>query len=219
MWDRNIELMALTHPSEDHVHGLIEILNRYNIEQVIFPALDYSSETYTKWLNLVEEKGIECAIAQAGQQIDLGGGLFIDVLNPQDPVLKGTESDIDNNGMIIRLSMGEISFLLMADTMWEAEHELIYNRTLTKSTVLKVGHHGSDTSTTSQFLNVVSPAIAVISVGNDNIYGHPHEAVMDRLFENVDMIYRTDRNGTIEFITDGKKIWVKNGNRSPLWFY
>ena len=212
-WDRTIELVVLTHPSADHVTGLVEVLNRYNVKQVLYPDLAYASEIYDEWLRLVQKKGIKYTLAQAGQQIDLGGGVVLEVLNPPRPLLTGTESDIDNNGMVLRLSMDEISFLLTADTMWETELELIHNRANLNSTVLKVGHHGSDTSTTPQFLAVVNPRIAVISVGADNEYGHPADEVMTRLREKIGMenIYRTDEDGTIEFITDGKRMWVKKG--------
>ncbi len=212
-WDRTIELVVLTHPSADHVTGLVEVLNRYNVKQVLYPDLAYASEIYGEWLRLVQEKGTKCTLAQAGQQIDLGGRVVLEVLHPPIPLLTGTESDIDNNGMVLRLSMGEISFLFTADTMWETELELIHNRANLNSTVLKVGHHGSDTSTTPRFLAVVNPRLAVISVGADNEYGHPADEVMTRLREKTGMenIYRTDEDGTIEFITDGERMWVKKG--------
>jgi len=104
-----------------------------------------------------------------------------------------------------------VSFLLTADIMWEAEFELLARRANLSSTVLKVGHHGSDTSTTPEFLAVVNPQLAVISVGADNPFGHPSDEVMEKLEEKLDSenIYRTDGHGTIEFITDGKRLWVK----------
>jgi competence protein ComEC len=210
-WDRTIELMILTHPSADHVTGLVEVLNRYRVKEVLYPDLDFESGIYDEWLRLVEEKEIKCTLAQAGQQINLGDGVIIEVLNPQSPLLSGTDSDIDNNAAILRLSMGEVSFLLTADMMREAELEMIYNRANLESTVLKVAHHGSDTSTTSEFLAVASPQLAVISVGADNDYGHPSPEVMARLIEKVgsENIYRTDEDGTIEFITDGESLWVE----------
>ncbi len=107
--------------------------------------------------------------------------------------------------------MGEVSFLLTADIMWQAEFELITHRANLTSTVLKVAHHGSDTSTTPEFLAVVNPQLAVISVGADNKFGHPTPAVIERLLEKVgsEKIYRTDEQGTIEFITDGERLWVR----------
>ncbi len=109
--------------------------------------------------------------------------------------------------------MGEVSFLLTADMMWEAELELIHNRANLKSTVLKVAHHGSDTSTTAEFLVVVNPQLAVISVGADNEYGHPSNEVLSRLEDRLgsENIYRTDEDGAVEFITDGERLWVRVG--------
>jgi competence protein ComEC len=210
-WDRTIELVILTHPSADHVTGLIEVLNRYRVERVCYPDLDFSSATYDEWLKLIEAKNIETTLTRAGQRIDLGDGVVIEVLNPQQPPLSGTESDVDNNGAVLRLSRGEVSFLLTADLMWEGELELVYNRADLKSTVLKAGHHGSGTSTSSGFLAVIDPELAVISVGADNEYGHPASEVLKRLEDRLgpENIYRTDEDGAIELITDGERLWVK----------
>jgi len=209
-WDRTIELVVLTHPSADHVTGLVEVLQRYNVEQVLYPDLDFKSDIYDEWLNLIAEKNIRCTLAQAGQQIDLQS-VVIDVLNPQHPLLTATESNVDNNGIVLHISMGAVSFLLTADIMWEAEFELIARRANLSSTVLKVGHHGSSTSTHPEFLAVVNPQLAVISVGADNRFGHPSDEVMSQLEDRIGLenIYRTDKNGTIEFITDGERLWVK----------
>ncbi len=209
-WDRTIELVILTHPSADHVTGLVEVLNRYQVKQVLHPNLDFESDIYDEWLSLLKEKDIKCTVAKAGQQINLGR-VTIKVLNPQTPLLTGTESDIDNNGMVLHISTGEVSFLLTADIMWEAEFELLAHRANLTSTVLKVAHHGSDTSTTPEFLAVVNPEVAVISVGADNRFGHPTPKVMERLEDRIgsEKIYRTDKQRTIEFITDGEKLWVR----------
>ncbi|GAI49918.1 unnamed protein product, partial [marine sediment metagenome] len=125
------------------VTGLVEVLNRYQVKQVLHPDLDFESDIYDEWLSLVED--IKGTIAQAGQQIDLGEGVVIKVLNPQIPHLAGTESDTDNNGMVLHINMGEVSFLLTADIMWEAEFELITHQANLTNTVLKVAHHGSAT--------------------------------------------------------------------------
>lgn len=208
-WDRNIDLVILTHPQSDHITGLVEVLSKYQVEQVLHPDLDSDSPIYDEWLRLIEEKDIESTIACAGQQIDLDG-VLIEVLNPQKNLFTGTESDIDNNGVVLHVSIGEISFLLMADLMWQAELELITERAIPKSTVLKVGHHGSATSTTPEFLAVVNPQLAVISVG-ENDFGHPSDEVIARLKDKLgaENIYRTDEDGTIEFITDGERLWVE----------
>ena len=209
-WDRTIELVILTHPHADHITGLVEVLQRYKVKQVLYPDLDYESPLYEEWLRLIKERDIKFTLTQAGQEIDLGDGVIIKVLNPKTPPLTGTESDIDNNGVVLRLSLGRVSFLLTADIEQAAESKLIEQRAELASTVLKVGHHGSDTSTTPQFLAVVDPKVAIISVG-DNRYGHPSVEVMKRLEQRLgsENIFRTDEQGTIEFITDGEGLRVR----------
>ncbi|TET67546.1 MAG: DNA internalization-related competence protein ComEC/Rec2 [Dehalococcoidia bacterium] len=210
-WDRTIELVVLTHPDQDHIAGLVEVLRRFQVTQVLYPDLDSESPLYDEWLQLLKEKKIKHTIARVGQQIDLGSGAVIKVLNPPKTPLTGTESDTDNNGVVLRLSVNKVSFLLTADIRQEAEFELIADRAELSSTVLKVAHHGSDTSTTPEFLAVVNPQLAVISVGEDNKYGHPSNEALERLQEKIDPenIYRTDQQGAIEFITDGKRLWVE----------
>jgi len=210
-WDRTIDLLVLTHPDADHITGLVEVLNRYRVKQVLYPDLESESPLYDEWFRLIQEKDIKRALAQAGQKIYLGAEVVIEVLNPPIPLLTGTGSDIDNNGVVLRLGMGEVSFLFTADIMWEAEWELITRRASLTSTVLKVPHHGSATSTTPEFLAVVNPQLAVISVGADNKFGHPSDEVMDRLSQRLgeENIYRTDKRGTIELITDGERLWVR----------
>ncbi len=114
--------------------------------------------------------------------------------------------------MVLRLSWGQVSFLFTADIREEVEFELIGQRANLKSTMLKVAHHGSKTSTTSQFLAAVDPEVAVVSVGTDNPFGHPSPEVVERLIDRLgeDNVYRTDEDGTIEFITDGERLWVRN---------
>ena len=210
-WDRSIDLVVLTHPHSDHLTGLVEVLQRYEVKQVLSPDLDYDSLIYDEWLSLIKEKNVKYTSAQAGQQIDLGDGIVIKVLNPRIPHLTATGSDMDNNGVVLHISMDDISFLLTADIMREAEFELITQRAELASTVLKAAHCGSDTSTTPEFLAVVDPQIAVISAGEGNPFGHPSDEVMDRLKQKLgsESIYRTDEQRTIEFITDGEKLWVE----------
>jgi competence protein ComEC len=122
-----------------------------------------------------------------------------------------SSSDVDNNGIVLRLNCGEVSFLLTADIRQEAEFELVRQRLQLTSTVLKVAHHGSKTSTCPQFLSVTDPEIAIISAGADNPFGHPSPEVVQRLETRLgaDRVYLTSERGTIEFITDGEKLWVQ----------
>ncbi len=213
-WDRTIDLVVLTHPHADHLTGLLDVLQRYHVKQVLFTDLDYQSPLYDEWFRLIEEEGIEYTFAQAGQQIDTGiEGVTIEVLNPANPLPDNAQIDLDDIGVVLRVCSGQVSFLLTADITEEAESELMKCRANLSSTVLKAGHHGSSTSTSQGFLAAVDPQIVVISVGADNTFGHPSDEVMERLEEEIggDNIYRTDENGTIEFITDGERLWVRVG--------
>jgi competence protein ComEC len=136
---------------------------------------------------------------------------MMDVLSPPQELLEGTDSDIDNNGVVLRLSMGEVSFLLTADVYADRERYLLDQGVELRSSVLKVGHHGSDTSTTSAFLAAVAPQVAVISAGADNPFGHPSTEVVARLEERVgyDRLYLTAEDGTVTFTTDGERLWVE----------
>jgi competence protein ComEC len=210
-WDRTIDLVVCTQPQADHVTGLVEVLQRYKVKQVLESGVSYNSSIYQVWLRLIEDKEIEYNIAQARQEIDLGNGIKMEVLNPPEGLFEGTSHDVDNNGVVLRLSWGKLSFLFTADIREEVEFELIGQRANLKSTVLKVAHHGSETSTTSQFLAAVDPEVAVISVGADNTFGHPSPEVVEGLIDRLgeDNVYRTDEDGTIEFITDGEKLWLR----------
>lgn len=211
-WDRTIDLVISTHPHADHITGLLEVLKRYRVKEVLYVNSEYDSPIFDEWHNLITEKNIKHTEAESGQQITLGEAV-IEILNPPKPLLSGTKSDIDNNGIVARLRMGGVSFLMTADTMWEAEVELIARRAGLSSNVLKAGHHGSATSTSAEFLLVVNPNVAVISVGAKNDFGHPDKEVMARLVDQIGQvnIYRTDEHGKIEFTTDGKRLWVRVG--------
>jgi len=210
-WDNTIDLVILSHPQADHLTGLIEVLERYEVKQVLHPETELDTLLYQRWLELIEEKGIKATIARSGQQILLKGGITIDVLNPPEQLLQDTESHINNNSTVLRLTMGDYSFLLTGDIQREAEIDLISRRGAPVSTVLKVAHHGSASSSNDFFLDIADPQIAVISVGQYNRFGHPAEEVISRLEEliGIENIYRTDEDGTIEFVTDGNHLWVR----------
>ena len=210
-WDRTIDFMVSTQPHADHITGLVEVLHRYDVKQVLEPGVPYESLIYSEWLRLVKDKGIKHEIARAGQEINLGNGIKMEVLNPPEKLFEETSDDVDNNGLVLKLSWGDISFLFTADIREEAEWHLISQRAGIKSDVLKVAHHGSNTSSSPQFLAVVDPKIAVISVGADNRFGHPSLEVVGMLTDSLgeDKVYLTSEDGTIEFITDGETLWVR----------
>jgi len=202
---------VLTHPEDDHLVGLVEVLGRYRVGQVLEPGFEHDIPAYKEWLRLIDQKDIERTIAKAGQQIELGNGIRIEVLHPQEDLLEGTDSDTNNNSIVLRLVWKEVSFLLTGDIYEEAERQILYQGYKLNSTVLKIAHHGSATSTSSHFLAAVDPQVAVICVGEDNLFGHPHEETVDRLGERLseDKIYLTSEDGTITFTTDGQRLWVE----------
>jgi competence protein ComEC len=185
----------------------LEVLQRYKVQQVLYLDTDYQTPPEQEWLSLIQEKGIKATPAKAGQMINLGADETIEVINP----VPDSSVPAMDNGVVLRLSDGKVSFLLTSDISAEAELDLITRRADLNSTVLKVSHHGSDNSSSAAFLAVVDPQLAVISVGADNTFGHPGQETMNRLTDMVglDKIYRTDKNGTVEFITNGEKLWVK----------
>jgi competence protein ComEC len=222
-WERSIDLVVLTHAHSDHVTGLVEVLRRYDVGRVLYSDYypverasdsDYDSEVspaYAEFCDTVAEENIDCTAAQAGQSIDLSGGATIEVLNPPDTFLEGTDSDADNNAVVLRVEMGNVSFLLTSDLYWDGELYLVAERANLESTVLKASHHGSSSSTYPAFLTAVDPQVAVVSVGADNRFGHPTEEVMERLVDWVGdgNVYLTSERGTVTFTTDGEHLWVE----------
>ncbi len=210
-WDRSIDLAVLTHPHGDHLAGLLEVLRRYDVEQVLYPPSEGASPLYDEWVRFIGEVGVKTTVASAGQRINLGDDISIEVLWPSSNPIKGSESDVDNNSIVLLVKHGDVSFLLTGDSMSEAEWELIRSRADIKGTVIKVAHHGSNSSTIAQFLAVVNPQVAVISVGANNTFGLPKNEVLARLDAKVGEanVYRTDKDGTITFVTDGERLWVE----------
>ena len=212
--DRHIDIVAATHPNSDHIGGLAQVLERYDVGAVLERRIEYESGAYEAWERLVdaeEAKGARVIEASAGQVIALDAVVRIEVLGPPPILLGGTESDADNASLVLRLVYGEVSILLTGDIFSEAERALLASGAALDSDVLKVPHHGSDSSSTRDFLSAVSPAAAVISVGEGNLYGHPHANVVKRLREYVadGMLFQTAERGTVEFISDGETLWVR----------
>ena len=210
-WDRTIELVILTHPEMDHIIGLVEVLQRYEVKHVLTSEQECDSSVCVEWRRLIEEKDIERTIVQAGQRIALSGEVGLEVLHPQKTLLQDTASDVNNNSVVVRLVFRDFSLLLTGDIFEEAEQHLLGERLSLRSTALKIAHHGSETSSRSGFLTEVDPQLALISVGADNAFGHPSPEVVERLGEMVgeDRVYLTSEQGTIELTTDGKRLWVR----------
>jgi len=209
-WDRSLDLVILTHADEDHIAGLIPVLERYRVGRVLDSGYEHVNPMYERWLELIEEKGIPNHLARAGMHIATGDGVDLAVLHPGPGLMQYTDADANNNSVVTRLVMGQVSFLLSGDIEEVAERMLVASGQELTSTVLKVPHHGSSTSSSAAFLKAVNPELVVISVGADNRFGHPSPQVLERLEGLVEeeRILRTDERGTIEVVTDGEKIWI-----------
>ena len=207
-WDRSIDLVLLTHPESDHVTGLIAVLERYRVDTVVFREMALDSATYERWLEAVEAEGATVYEGRAGLHLALDPGLEMVVLHPGARLA----DDANNNSVVTRLTHGEISLLLPGDIEAEVEVNLVgaqHAVSRLRSTVLKVSHHGSCSSTTQAFLDAVDPETAIISVGADNRFGHPCDEVLERLSGLP--VYRTDEHGSVEVISDGTQVRVEVG--------
>ncbi len=235
-FDRTIEVVILTHPQQDHMEGLIHVLNRYQVGMVMVPKVRSKSLLQEEWLNLIREQNIPYRFAWAGQSVKLAD-VQLQILGPQDTPLgqAAITSDVNNASVIARvdftpasaagLLLGRgaeaaermaLSLLLTGDAENKVEQLLV--RTTAPATldtaVMKAGHHGSKTSTSSTLLGAVTPSIVVISVGEGNRYGHPHAEVLKRL-EGV-AVYRTDEAGSVRLVRGNAGWYVTCRGSYPL---
>ena len=208
-WDRTLDVMVLTHPDSDHITGLVPVLERYQVDAVIFREMEHESEVYEYWLQLLGAEGATVYQGEAGLRLALDEGLEMVVLHPGAELVSGTEANTNNNSVVTRLTYGQVSVLLPGDIEAEVEQQLVAEGAPLGSTVLKAAHHGSCSSTTQKFLEAVDPEVVVISVGAENRFGHPCAEVVERL--DGFPVYRTDEDGVVEVITDGVRVWVEMG--------
>ena len=205
-WDRSLDLVVLTHSHADHVGGLPEVLRRYEASAVLDNGYEHQSSIREEWLSALELEGATVIQAEQGQRLTLDGETTIEVLNPPQPQMRGTSSDIDNNATVLRLSHGEVSFLFASDVFREGELSMLSRELDLEADVLKVPHHGSKTSSSRAFLEAVDPRLSVVSVGAGNSFGHPDAGVMGRLQEAVgspDRVLLTSVLGDITLVSDG----------------
>lgn len=203
-YDRSIDAIILTHPHQDHVGGLVEVLKRYDVDFVFDSGDGASLAEFAEFNKLIKEKNMKEVKVRRGMRILLGGGAYFDVLLP-DVFL---DSENQHQNMVVgRLTYGNTCFLLTGDMEREQEFKILNDDI--DCDVLKVGHHGSKTSSSESFLKAVSPEIAVIQVGAKNRYGHPYQAVLERLSASVAQVFRTDVSGAVIMESDGRDIIVK----------
>lgn len=207
-YDRLIDMIVLTHPHADHVDGLIEVLKRYKISVIAENFYDYRTAEYEEW----NKAKLAARVAEVhfGQTIDLGGGVTLETVYPLRNDGNTSIKNPNNASVVLKLKYGRESVLLTGDIEAPVEQDILNKRENISADFLKVGHHGSKTSTTELFLKAVNPLVAFISVGAKNKYGHPHQVVLNRLEKLGVKYYRTDINHSSDLILDGKKYLIKN---------
>jgi beta-lactamase superfamily II metal-dependent hydrolase len=200
-----IDFVIATHPHADHIGGLITVLTTFNETQiplVIDSGLTSTSATYEDYITAVGARNTSVAVR--GEAIDLGQGVEALILNPSPH----EHEDTNDNSIVLWLQVYNVVFLLAGDSEAPSEESILTTGYGRFSTVLKVGHHGSRTSTTVEYLDAVDPEVAVISVGEDNRYDHPHNETLNKLSAQGAQVYRTDYHGTIWITTDGGEYTV-----------
>lgn len=203
---KKLDYIIATHPHPDHIGGFPKILKNMSVENVVLLKPNpFSKERYQKkhndFLNMIQEKNINIIHPDLEKIIRLGES-YLEILAPNG----GEYKRVNNYSIVTKLVYGDTSFLFTGDAETYSESEMIKNGFNVKADVLKVGHHGSCTSSSRQFLKVVSPKYAIISVGFHSFYGQPDKCVLDRLKEVGAKLYRTDKLGTIVVESDGEEL-------------
>lgn len=208
-WDRSLDVLVNTHPDADHLAGLPPLLQRYQVEQVLVTDIGADSNLYREWESQLAEVKLNPLVSQAGTELSLGQGITATLLTPGPAT--ASEDKTNNHSIVLRLEWGRISFLLTGDIEESVERNLVFSQAPLGVTVLKSPHHGSKTSSSETFLAAVNPQVVVISVGAENEFGHPAPEVLKRYAEHGIPVFRTDELGTVQFSTDGERLWVETG--------
>ncbi len=213
--DRDIELMVSTHPDADHLAGLIPILAQYHVGAVLTTGVEVDTTTWKQWSKALAAEQTQITYAHRGERLVVGKYLTLEVLWPEQDlhglhwtaVGKNGVGGTNDTGVVLRATCNGSTALFIADISGAVEDHLAEHPELIQSSLLKVAHHGSRYSSTSQFLQAVKPHLAIISVGAKNRYGHPHPTVLDRLQRLGIPVRRTDQGGDVSVQTDGHGGW------------
>ncbi|MYF78888.1 MAG: MBL fold metallo-hydrolase, partial [Chloroflexi bacterium] len=208
-WDREIDIVLLTHPDTDHVGGLPEVLRRFTVGTVLHSGQNSASNAFASWSAAVENHD-NAVVVWSGMQIGLDHDTTIEVLSGGCIDANIQCADSNETSIVTMLRHRNVSFLLTGDIERSAEVRLAISIPNLRATVLKAPHHGSNTSSTATLINAVEPAAVVVAAGTANRYGHPHPEVIERYSATVgqERVLRTDQLGTVKLRTDGERLWM-----------
>lgn len=196
-----IDYVVGTHPHTDHIGGLADVIESFAIGEIYMPRASSNSKTFEYLLNTISDNGLKINTAVSGKSIYSDDEMCIELLAP----VSESYEDTNNYSAVVKITYGENAFLFTGDAEKPAENEMLDNDYESLDCdIIKVGHHGSNTSSSIDFLEAVSPCYAVISCGEGNSYGHPHKEPLHRLASVGAEVYRTDLDGTVTIICDGK---------------
>ncbi|OGJ42060.1 hypothetical protein A3B60_00925 [Candidatus Peregrinibacteria bacterium RIFCSPLOWO2_01_FULL_39_12] len=202
-FDKSIDFVILTHPDSDHMDGILKVLERYEVKNILLTGVYLENESYNKLLSLVLEKNVKLFIAESKKDF-IFGDVLVDVIYPFNQIIGNADKDKNDTSIAVKIVYKDKSILLTGDLSVEVEAKLISaypNPKYLKSAILKAGHHGSKTSSSLNFLEVVNPETVVIQVGRKNFFGHPNKETLDNFSAaGVKKIYRTDMDGMVEFV-------------------
>lgn len=210
----HLDYIVASHADADHVGGLAAALNYATADAALCTVTEHETKSFNDFLKYLGKQGVSITVPDAGSKYRLGSAEFT-VLAPEKGIAYS-----DNTSLIMRIVYGETSFLFTGDAEYEDEQVVIASGMELQSTVLKVAHHGSSSSSSYQFIYTVEPEYAVISVGSDNAYGHPTERVLSRLRDADVTVFRTDLQGDIHCTSDGKSVFFevrKNADIDALY--
>lgn len=201
---KKIDVVIGTHPHEDHIGAMAQVIRSFDVDKIYLPNTINNTKTFEDMLLAIKGKGLKINRAKGGMEIPFSNDAKVMVLAPNGEKYE----DLNNYSVVVKITYKNNSFLFAGDAEKTSEEEMIKKGYDLHADVLKIGHHGSTSSTSQEFLKRVSPKYAVIMVGANNDYGHPHKKTLDLLKKNDIKIYRTDINGTIVMVSDGSSIKV-----------
>lgn len=207
-WDKSLDVILATHPDKDHIGGLVDVLNHYQVSEIIKTSNDSNTAVSSALVFASEAEGANIEIVHSGQIIKLGASTTLTIFSPSgDP----TNWESNNSSIVAKLTYGDIDFMLTGDASRGIEEYLVltYGSAL-ESEVLKLGHHGSRTSSADEFLDTVKPDYAIVSSGLHNRFGHPHQEVVEAVTKRSIKLMNTADFGTIVFKSDGQKVWLED---------